>query len=179
MVAAITERAPCVQHHYHYNYNTNTTAQSTSRVCCGHITAEIKLNKRHVVSSESQSSAHKQEISFDALLKAALRHRPDRIILGEVRGSEARTLLDAMNTGHDGTLTTIHASSADGALRRLAALAVRASGQMTIRDAEEEVRQSIAFVLQMARQNGRRRVITLSNRSSAHSGSLSSPATSS
>src|SRR5438309_280622 len=67
-------------------------------------TAEIRLKKSHVISSESQSNTHKEEVTFDALLKAALRHRPDRIILGEVRGTEARTLLDAMNTGHDGTL---------------------------------------------------------------------------
>jgi len=122
-------------------------------------TAEIRLNKPHVVSSESQSSTHKQEISFDTLLKAALRHRSDPIILGEVRGAEARTLLDAMNTGHDGALTTIHASSPGGALRRLAALAIRASGQMTVRDAEEEVRISIGVVLQIARLGGQRRVI--------------------
>jgi pilus assembly protein CpaF len=121
-------------------------------------TAEIRLNKPHVVSSESQSSTHKREISFDTLLKAALRHRPDRIILGEVRGPEARTLLDAMNTGHDGTLTTIHASSTDGALRRLASLAVRASGQTTMRDAQEEVRSSIGLVIQLARRNGRRSI---------------------
>jgi len=122
-------------------------------------TAEIRLNKPHVVSSESQSNMHKMEISFDTLLKAALRHRPDRIILGEVRGAEARTLLDAMNTGHDGTLTTIHASSPAGALRRLAALAMRTSGQITVRDAEEEVRISIGVVLQIARLGRQRTVI--------------------
>ena len=119
-------------------------------------TAEIRLRKPHVISSESQSNTHKEEVSFDTLLKAALRHRPDRIILGEVRGIEARTLLDAMNTGHDGTLTTIHASSAEGALRRIAALAVRSAGQLTIRDADEEVRSSIDVVVQLARDNGRR-----------------------
>jgi len=119
-------------------------------------TAEIKLNKPHVISSESQSNTHKQEISFDALLKAALRHRPDRIILGELRGQEARTLLDAMNTGHDGTLTTIHASSTEGALRRLASLALRASAQMTIGDTEEETRKSIGVVIQMTRRAGLR-----------------------
>jgi pilus assembly protein CpaF len=124
-------------------------------------TAEIRLRKPHVISSESQSNTHKQEISFDALLKAALRHRPDRIILGEVRGPEARTLLDAMNTGHDGTLTTIHASSTEGALKRLAALAVRASGQMTLRDAEDETKQSIGVVLQMARRAGHRTITAM------------------
>lgn len=121
-------------------------------------TAEIRLNKPHVVSSESQSNTHKEEVSFDTLLKAALRHRPDRIILGEVRGSEARTLLDAMNTGHDGTLTTIHASSTEGALRRIAALAVRTAGQMTLRDVEEEVRSSIDLVVQLKRCTGRRSI---------------------
>jgi pilus assembly protein CpaF len=119
-------------------------------------TAEIRLKKPHVISSESQSNTHKEEVSFDTLLKAALRHRPDRIILGEVRGIEARTLLDAMNTGHDGTLTTIHASTTEGALRRIAALAVRAAGQMTIRDAEEEVRSCVDLVIQLTRLQGRR-----------------------
>jgi len=121
-------------------------------------TAEIRLKKPHVISSESQTNTYKEEVSFDTLLKAALRHRPDRIILGEVRGAEARTLLDAMNTGHEGTLTTIHASSAEGALRRIAALAVRAAGNMTIQDAEEEVRAAIDLVVQLARENGRRMV---------------------
>jgi Flp pilus assembly CpaF family ATPase len=61
-----------------------------------------------------------------------------------------------MNTGRDGTLTTIHASGAEGDLRRIAALAVRASGQMTMRDAEEEVRSAIGIVVHLARENGRR-----------------------
>jgi pilus assembly protein CpaF len=121
-------------------------------------TAEIRLNKPHVISSGSQSNTHKEEVSFDTLLKAALRHRPDRIILGEIRCVEARTLLDAMNTGHDGTLTTIHASTTEGALRRIAALAVRATGQMTIRDAEEEVRSSVDLVIQLARFQGKRAI---------------------
>src|SRR5262249_45453971 len=84
---------------------------------------------------------------------------PDRIILGEVRGAEARTLLDAMNTGHDGTLTTIHASSPDGALRRLASLAQRVSGRMSMQDAKEEVYRSIGLVAQMVRNAGHRSVI--------------------
>lgn len=117
-------------------------------------TAEIRLLKPHVISSESQSNTHKEEISFDTLLRAALRHRPDRIILGEVRGIEASTLLDAMNTGHDGTLTTIHASSSDGALRRLASLAVRSG--LTTQVAEREVAMSIHIVIQLIRKNGQR-----------------------
>lgn len=119
-------------------------------------TAEIRLDKPHVVSAESQSSTHKQEISFDTLLRAALRHRPDRIILGEVRGPEARTLLDAMNTGHDGTLTTIHASSTVGALRRLATLSQRAIANAAKWEAQDDIRYAIQIVLQMARCNGKR-----------------------
>ncbi len=124
-------------------------------------TPEIRLTKPHVISSESQSNTHQEGVSFETLLKAALRHRPDRIILGEVRGAEARTLLDAMNTGHDGTLATIHASSPEGALRRLASLAQRVSGQMTMRDAEEEVHQSIGVVAHMIRNAGRRLIVAI------------------
>jgi pilus assembly protein CpaF len=117
------------------------------------------LAQPQVVTLESQSSTHKDDVSFDTLLKAVLRHLPDRIILGEVRGSEARTLLDAMNTGHDGTLTTIHASSPAGALLRLAALAARGLTNMTVKNAEDEVRASIEVVLQMAKRD-RKRVVS-------------------
>jgi pilus assembly protein CpaF len=119
-------------------------------------TAEVRINKPHVISSEAQSSTHKQEISFDVLLKAALRHRPDRIILGEVRGVEARTLVDAMNTGHRGTLSTVHASSSQGALRRIAMLASRGSQQLTLAEAEEETRACIDVVVQLQREGGHR-----------------------
>jgi pilus assembly protein CpaF len=88
-------------------------------------TAELAIQKPHVVSVEAQLDTHKSTITFDGLLKAILRHRPDRIIVGEVRGAEARTLLDALNTGHRGMLATIHANSAEGALRRLAILVLR------------------------------------------------------
>jgi pilus assembly protein CpaF len=120
--------------------------------------AEVRIQKPHVVSTESQSNTHKEEITFDVLLKAALRHRPDRIILGEVRGTEARTLLDAMNTGHRGTLATIHAGSPQAALRRLAVLAVRGSQQLALREAEGEVRSTVGMVVQLERNGGRRRV---------------------
>src|SRR5260370_314132 len=63
-------------------------------------TAELAIRKPHVVYTEAQLDTHKSAITFDDLLKAILRHRPDRIIVGEVRGTEARTLLDALNTGH-------------------------------------------------------------------------------
>jgi pilus assembly protein CpaF len=74
--------------------------------------AEIHIRKPHVISAEAQLDTHKSQIGLADLLKAALRHRPDRIIVGEIRGSESRVFLDALNTGHRGSLTTIHANSA-------------------------------------------------------------------
>jgi pilus assembly protein CpaF len=121
-------------------------------------TAELHVRKPHVVSVESQTDTHRNQVTFDDLLKATLRHRPDRIIVGEVRGAEARTLLDAMNTGHRGTLATIHANGAEDALHRLSQLAMRNSGGVPLRDVEEESRRSIDVVLHIARINGIRTV---------------------
>ena len=88
-------------------------------------TAELRIEKPNVLAVECQTDTFKARISFDDLLKSALRWRPDRIILGEVRGSEARTLLDSFNTGHAGSLATIHANSAEKALHRFANLVIR------------------------------------------------------
>ncbi len=116
-------------------------------------TAELNIRKPHVLSAEAQTDTHKDAVTFDHLLKAALRHRPDRIILGEIRGSEARTLLDAMNTGHHGTLTTIHANGAEDALRRLSHLAMRASGGVSLSDVEAECRRAMDIVAHVARNS--------------------------
>lgn len=121
-------------------------------------TAELNIMKPHVVSAEAQLDTHKSQISFADLLKAALRHRPDRIIVGEIRGTEARVLLDALNTGHRGSLTTIHANGADDAIRRLAHLAMRGSGNVQLRDVEDECRRSIQVVVHIVRENGNRAV---------------------
>lgn len=121
-------------------------------------TAELHIRKPHIVSTESQTDTHRSDITFDDLLKAVLRHRPDRIIVGEVRGPEARTLLDAMNTGHRGTLATIHASSADEALRRLAGLAIRSAPNLQLSVAEEDASRSIDLIVYISRRNGGRRI---------------------
>jgi len=121
-------------------------------------TAELYIRKPHIVSAESQTDTHRGQVGFDDLLKAVLRHRPDRIIVGEVRGAEARTLLDAMNTGHRGTLATIHASSCAQAIGRLAALANRTPGSPAIEATEREVRSSLDTVVFITRNGGRRRV---------------------
>ena len=121
-------------------------------------TAELHIRKPHVVSTEAQLDTHKNQIGYADLLKASLRHRPDRIILGEIRGTEARVLLDAMNTGHRGTLSTIHASSAAGALRRLGSLVMRGSGSTTKSDVEEEIASCIALVAHIERTEKHRQL---------------------
>lgn len=120
--------------------------------------AELYIRKPHVVSAEAQLDTHKSEIGFSDLLKAALRHRPDRIIVGEIRGIEARVFLDALNTGHSGSLSTIHANGANDALRRLAQLAMRGSGGVSLRDVEVECGRSIGMVAHVANQGGWRHV---------------------
>src|SRR5271165_6687127 len=85
-------------------------------------------------------------VSFEDLLRSALRWRPDRIILGEVRGVEARTLLDSFNTGHAGSLATIHANSAAKALRRFANLVMRSHSQATFEDIEAEIGEAVDYV---------------------------------
>lgn len=121
-------------------------------------TAELYIRKPHVISAEAQLDTHKSQIGFADLLKAALRHRPDRIIVGEIRGGEARVLLDALNTGHRGSLTTIHANSAEDAIRRLAHLAMRSSGNVSLQDVEQECRRVINIVVHIQRCNGSRHV---------------------
>jgi pilus assembly protein CpaF len=121
--------------------------------------AELHIRKPHVISAEAQLDTHNNQIGFADLLKAALRHRPDRIIVGEIRGAEARVFLDALNTGHRGSLTTIHANSARDALRRLAQLAMRGSGGgVPLHDVEEECERSINVIVQVINEDGWRHV---------------------
>jgi pilus assembly protein CpaF len=121
-------------------------------------TAELHIRKPHIVSTESQTDTHRNKTTFDDLLKAVLRHRPDRIVVGEVRGPEARTLLDAMNTGHRGMLATIHASSAEEALRRLASLAIRSAANLQLTVAEEDASRSLDLIVYISRKDGKRRI---------------------
>lgn len=125
-------------------------------------TAELHIRKPHVISAEAQLDTHKSTVTFDDLLRSVLRHRPDRILVGEVRGAEARTLLDAMNTGHRGTLATIHANSAREALHRLGALAIRGDASVDTRGIREEVQRCLDLVIHIARIEGKRSVREIS-----------------
>jgi pilus assembly protein CpaF len=119
-------------------------------------TSELHIQKPNILSVECQTDTFKSAVSFDDLLKSALRWRPDRIILGEVRGMEARTLLDSFNTGHAGSLATIHANSAEKALHRFANLVMRNHAQTTFIDTEAEIADAVDFVVHVERQPGRR-----------------------
>src|ERR1700739_4121949 len=119
-------------------------------------TAELRIEKPNVLAAECQTDTFKSRISFDDLLKSSLRWRPDRIILGEVRGTEARTLLDSFNTGHAGSLATIHANSAEKALHRFANLVMRSHAQTTFSDTEGEIAEAGHFVGHVEHKPGRR-----------------------
>ena len=126
-------------------------------------TAELRLAAPHVLRLEARPSSADgvPEVDLAALLRTALRLRPDRLVVGEIRGDEAVDLVQAMNTGHDGSLSTIHANSAIDALARLESLVVRASPAWSLLAVREQVRRSIDVVVQVSRSDGRRRITTV------------------
>jgi len=97
-------------------------------------------------------------VSLRQLLRAALRHRPDRILLGEVRGAEAFELLQLLNTGHAGTLSTIHASSAAQALARFTACVLESGVDLPYRSVKSHIGDSLDVVVHLERRPGRRLV---------------------
>ena len=98
----------------------------------------------------------KSERTASKLLEAALRMRPDRIILGELRGEECKTFLDAINTGHAGSFTTIHADTARKALDRLALMVMSVGMNMSFAEVQRYCAESIDVVVQLGRAEGRR-----------------------
>jgi pilus assembly protein CpaF len=123
--------------------------------------AELRLQQPHVVRLESRPAGveGKGEVTIRDLLRNALRMRPDRIVIGEVRGVEALDLLTALNTGHDGALSTVHANSPADALRRLETLVLMAGVGLPHAAVAEQVRRGIDLVVHLQRQpDGSRRV---------------------
>ncbi len=119
-------------------------------------TPELHIRKPNILPTECRTDTFEAKVALDELLKSALRWRPDRIILGEVRGIEARTLLDSFNTGHAGSMATIHANSAEKALHRFANLVTRSHPQSTFWDTEAEIAEAIDLVVHVERQAGSR-----------------------
>jgi pilus assembly protein CpaF len=123
--------------------------------------AELRLLQRHVVSLESRppNVEGEGEIRIRDLVRNSLRMRPDRIIVGEVRGAEALDMLQAMNTGHDGSLTTIHANSARDALRRLEMLVLMAGVELPVKAIREQVAGGFDLLVHISRLvDGSRRI---------------------
>ena len=125
-------------------------------------TAELRLAHDNAVGLIAPRSAlGEARVTPDDLLNATLRMRPDRIILGEVRGAEAYTFLRAINTGHSGSLTTIHADSADRAVDQLALLVLQGGSRLHWDDVQRYVRDTVDVFVQLARTGGRRHVAEL------------------
>lgn len=128
-------------------------------------TAELQLSKPHVVRLEKRppNIEGKGEISIRQLVINALRMRPDRIVVGECRGGEAVDMLQAMNTGHDGSMTTIHANSTRDALRRIETMVMMAGMDLPLRAIREQVASSMELIVQLERmKDGTRKIVKVS-----------------
>jgi pilus assembly protein CpaF len=115
--------------------------------------AELRLAQPHVARLETRPAnvEGRGAIELRSLVRNALRMRPDRIVVGEVRGAEALDMLQAMNTGHDGSLTTVHASSPGDALRRIETMVLMAGLELPHAAAREQVSAAVDVVVQLAR----------------------------
>jgi pilus assembly protein CpaF len=120
-------------------------------------TAEIQLAQTNLVRFEARQAQNGvPAVSIRDLLKASLRHRPDRILLGEIRGGEAFDLLQLLNTGHAGTLSTIHASSAKQGLARFTSCVLQSGVELPYRAIKTNIGDSLNVVIQIERRPGRR-----------------------
>lgn len=118
-------------------------------------TAELQVDQPNLVRFEARrEQAGVPAVTIRDLLRATLRHRPDRIILGEVRGGEAFDLLQALNTGHSGTLSTIHANSADQALARFSSCVVQSGVDLPYQAVRYQIADAVDLVIHLGRRNG-------------------------
>lgn len=138
---------------------------SRERVVTIEDSAELHLNQEHVVRLETRppNIEGKGEVTQRNLVKNSLRMRPDRIIVGEVRGEEALDMLQAMNTGHDGSISTIHSNSPRDALSRLETMVLMAGMDLPQRAIREQIASAIGIVIQLSRlSDGSRKVVGIS-----------------
>ncbi|HZT13063.1 MAG TPA: ATPase, T2SS/T4P/T4SS family [Candidatus Baltobacteraceae bacterium] len=127
--------------------------------------AELSLNQPHVVRLETRPANLEGagEIKIRDLVRNSLRMRPDRIVVGECRGGEALDMLQAMNTGHDGSLTTLHANSPRDALSRLETLVMMAGFDLPVRAIREQIASAVDLIVQIARlRDGSRKIVSVS-----------------
>lgn len=137
----------------------------TDRVVTIEDAAELQLRQAHVVTLETRPSnvEGRGAITIRDLVKNTLRMRPDRIVVGEVRGGEALDMLQAMNTGHDGSLTTAHANTPRDCLRRIEVMVLMAGMDLPLRAIREQIASAVDVVVQQARlRDGSRKIVRIS-----------------
>lgn len=124
--------------------------------------AELQLQQAHVISLETRppNLEGAGAVTIRDLVKNTLRMRPDRIVVGECRGGEALDMLQAMNTGHDGSMTTAHANTPEDLLRRLETMVMMSGMELTLRAIREQIVSAVTIVVQIARKRSGRRLIT-------------------
>ncbi|MEY4606258.1 MAG: putative type secretion system protein [Actinomycetota bacterium] len=138
--------------------------ERTSRLVVLEDVAELRLEHPHVVRLETRDATPDGvgALGLDALLRTALRLRPDRMVVGEIRGTEAVHLLHALNTGHDGSMSTVHANSALDALARLASLVLQSAPNWPLAAVREHVARAIDIIVHVERgHDGRRQVVEI------------------
>ena len=137
--------------------------------------AELRLPQEHVVRLETRPSniEGKGEVSIRDLVRNALRMRPNRVVVGECRGGEALDMLQAMNTGHDGSLTTVHANSPADAVRRLENLVLYAGTDLPLRAIRELIFSAVHIFVQISRfSDGSRKLTSIAEVASMHDGEI-------
>jgi len=136
----------------------------THRILTIEDAAELQLNQRHVLRLESRMKnvEGEGEIPIRELVRNSLRMRPDRIIVGEVRGAEALDMLQAMNTGHDGSLCTVHANSPRDAMSRIETMVLMAGYDLPVHAIRAQVSSALDLVVHLERlEDGSRRVTSI------------------
>jgi pilus assembly protein CpaF len=142
----------------------STAIPNEERIVTIEDAAELRLNQDHVLRLEARPRdlAGENEIPIRALVRNALRMRPDRIIVGEVRGAEALDMLQAMNTGHDGSLSTIHSNTPRDALSRVETMVLMAGYDLPVRAIREQVSSAVECIIHLERlEDGSRRVTSV------------------
>jgi pilus assembly protein CpaF len=143
----------------------STAIPESDRIVTIEDAAELRLDQRHVLRLEARPKniEGEGEITIRDLVRNALRMRPDRIIVGEVRGAEALDMLQAMNTGHEGSLSTVHANSPRDALSRLETMVLMAGYELPLRAIRQHVSSALDLIVHLDRlDDGSRRVVEIS-----------------
>jgi pilus assembly protein CpaF len=142
----------------------STAIPDSDRIVTIEDAAELRLDQRHVLRLEARPKniEGEGEIAIRELVRNSLRMRPDRIIVGEVRGSEALDMLQAMNTGHDGSLCTVHANTCRDALSRIETMVLMAGFDLPVRAIRQQVASALDLIVHLERlEDGSRKVTTI------------------